>query len=156
MAVTLTYTLPAAPAVAVPSPITQLDLLFGRDLWFDVRQGASANYETTPAGDWKIVEGREALRQAILRRIITDPGEWATLPGYGVGARMYVKARNTRATRDELVERIRGQVLQDPRVESVEAVQVEILPDKVRIGVIVVPLGRTQRNEVVRASVEVT
>ena len=153
------YTIPAAAnsssGVTPQDRASQIDRLFGKDLWFDVRQADGGNYEVTPAGDWKTVSGREALRQAIIRRIITDPGEWATLPDYGVGARMFVKARNTRATRDELTERIRGQLLQDPRIESVETVDVEITAESLRISVKVQPKGRSLRSEAVRASVEI-
>jgi hypothetical protein len=154
------YSFPAAPTsssgVTPQDQATQLDRLYGRDLWFDVRKAAGGNYEITPAGDWKVVAGRECLRQAIVRRIITDPGEWAQLPEYGVGARMFVKGRNTRAARDELAERIRAQLIQDPRIESVETVDIEILADMVRISVKVQPRGRSLKTEAVTASVEVT
>lgn len=152
------YSLPAGAAggVSAKDRATQLDKLFGKDIWFDVTQGGEADYEVTDAGDWKLAEGRVALRQAIIRRIITDPGEWQTLPNYGVGARMFVKAKNTRAARDELSERIRGQLLQDPRIEKVDAVNVEINPDSVRIAVTVTPKGQSIRNSPVRAAVEVS
>ena len=155
MAVTLTYTATAPVATPVPEPIQQQDRLFGRDVWLDVTEGRDADYVVSPAGDWTLAAGREALRQSIIRRIITDPGEWATLPEYGVGARMFVKTRNTQAARDELEERIRAQLLRDRRIESVETVEVEITADKVRIGVVVLPRGRAQENEPVRAAVEV-
>jgi hypothetical protein len=135
---------------------TQLDRLFGRDIWFDVRGAEGANYEVTPAGDWKVAAGEECLRQAIIRRILTDPGEWSTLPEYGVGARMYVKARNTQASRDELSERIRGQLLQDYRIESVDTVEITVSASSLHISVIVTPKGRQLRNRPVRASVEVS
>lgn len=147
---------PGSSGITPQERATQVDRLFGRDIWFDVRKGASANYEVTPAGDWKLVGGKEALRQAIIRRIITDPGEWQALPGYGVGARMFLKARNTRATRDELSERIRGQLLQDPRIERVDDVIVELTAGKLRIAVVVTPKGRSLRSDAVRASVEIT
>jgi hypothetical protein len=55
-----------------------------------------------------------------MRRTITNPGEWKTKPNYGVGARLYVKAKDTPATRSELAARIRSQYLLDQRVESVD------------------------------------
>lgn len=134
---------------------TQRDKLWGRDIWFDVRAGEGADYEVTAAGDWQVAEGREALRQAILRRIITDPGEWATLPDYGVGARAYVKARNTKAARDELTQRIRAQLLRDRRIESVQSVAVESSGGLLRIAVEVIPRGRDLRSDVLRAAVEI-
>jgi len=154
------YTLPSvgagASGITPQERATQVDRLFGRDIWFDVRAGDSADYEITPGGDWKVAAGKVALRQAIIRRIITDPGEWQTLPGYGVGARMFVKSPNTRAVRDELAERIRGQLLQDPRIERVDEVFVEVTADSVRIAVVVTPKGRSLRTDSVRASVEVS
>lgn len=152
------YTLPAGVSggVSAKDRATQQDKLFGRDIWFDVTQGGEADYEVTDAGDWLMASGVVALRQAIIRRIITDPGEWQTLPNYGVGARMFVKSKNTRAARDELAERIRGQLLQDPRVESVDSVDLEINPDNVRIAVVVTPKGQSIRNTPVRAAVEVS
>ena len=154
------WTLPGAEAGASGLTSTeradQVAKLFGRDIWFDLADPDGADYVVTDAGDWKIADGDTALRQAIIRRILTDPGEWATLPEYGVGARMFVKARNTRATRDELSERIRGQLLQDPRIESVEDVYVEITDSTVRIAVAVQPKGRGLEYEAVRAAVEVT
>jgi len=134
----------------------QIDRLRGLDIWFDVVQGDGADYVVTPAGDWKVAEGFVALRQWIIRTIITDPGEWATLPDYGVGARLFVKNRNTASARDELKERIRGQLLRDPRIEDVKEVFVEILSDSVRIAVTVIPTGRELQHEAVRAAVEVS
>lgn len=140
-------------------PATTVDRLLGRDIWYDVTKGIDADYEVTAAGDWAIVEGRAALRQSIIRRIITNPGEWATKPDYGVGARLFVKGKNTRAARQALEERIRGQLAQEARVESVDDVVIDTLPGSdagIRITVVVLPKGRSQRNEPLVASVEVT
>lgn len=135
---------------------SQIDRFFGRDIWFDVRQGREADYVITDAGDWKVASGLVALRQAIIRRIITDPGEWQTLPNYGVGARMFVKAKNTRSARDELAQRIRGQLLQDDRIAAVNSVEVEINPTSVRIAVTITPKGQSLKNQPVRAAVEIS
>lgn len=134
----------------------QVARLFGNDIFFDVSNPGGANTKTSAAGDWILAGGREALRQAIIRRIITNPGEWAALPDYGVGARLFVKSRNTAATRNELEERIRGQVLQDPRVETVDEINVEFITDGLRLSVVITPKGQAARNEPLVASVEVT
>jgi len=135
---------------------SQYDRLWGKDIWLDVRDGA-ANLEVTPSGDWLLASGAVALRQAINRRILTDPGEWATLPNYGVGARSFVKARRTRAAMDELIERIRGQLVQDPRVEDVAGVVIDdATPDQLTISVWILAKGRSRQTEMVRASVEVS
>lgn len=129
--------------------------LFGRDIWFDV-SAEIANYIVTPAGDWLTVEGAEALRQSLLRRIITNPGEWAARPNFGVGARQFVRARNTRATRDELAERVRAQFLSDPRVESVQEITVKQFADGgLFLSAPVRPLGRLRPDDVLGVRLEV-
>lgn len=131
--------------------------LLGYDIWFDIRQGLlRADYEVTPAGDWRFVDGEEALRQALLRRLLTSPGQWAFLPSYGVGAQDFVKARNDRPTRDRLAERIRSQFLQDPRVEAVESVAIEINPESLRIAVRVKAKAQVQTRDTVLVAVEVS
>lgn len=98
----------------------------GRDIWLDVSTAAGADRYVTARGDWKLCDAEVALRQSLLRRLVTNPGEWKTKPGYGVGARMYVKARNTRAVRDELAGRISSQFLEDERVICVDQVVVDL------------------------------
>lgn len=148
---------PSSTAGASAKLKAQRRSLFGKDIWFDVTLGNKANLEVTANGDWATVEGREALRQSLIRRIITNPGEWATLPEFGVGARLYVKKRDTPAMRQELEERIRGQLLRDRRVASVDQVTVERLPEAagLKIFIQVTPTGETQRNQPLTASIEV-
>ncbi len=142
--------------MAISAPPTQRARMWGRDLWLDVRV-EGADLITTPARDFAVVEGEECLRQALIRRIMTNPGEWATLPNYGAGARLYVKARNTRATRDELVERIRAQAALEPRVERVAEVSVEITEDGMglKINLRVVPRGRARPDDTLPITLEV-
>ncbi len=125
---------------------------WGRDLWLKaVGDGGTprADVLTTPAGDLRIAEGREALKQAVIRRIITSPGDWALLPGYGAGARDFIKERNTQANRDELAGRIKAQLLQEPRIERVESVVVSQLEDTqgITINVVIVPKGSTRPED---------
>lgn len=121
---------------------------YGLDIWFDVSKPdatGQAAYIVTPAGDLALASGREALRQSLLRRTITDPGEWQTLPDYGVGARQFVKGKNTAAEQAELTTRVRAQYLRDPRVKSVDLVIVTPLEDGspgLRLSVQVTPAGQ--------------
>lgn len=110
------------------SPLNQAGPLggVGKDIWFNLRQGDGANRHVLPSGDWKLVDGIEALIQSLLRRLLTAPGEWATLPDYGVGARQYVKAKNTAAKRDELAARISAQFMRDYRVAAVQVIVVDM------------------------------
>jgi hypothetical protein len=159
---TYTFTIPSPSggASSLPASDTQaaLDRLWGVDIWFDVNQDVP-NYITTPAGDWLPVEGREALRQSLLRRYITSPGEYAVIPEYGAGARDYVKGRDTRAKRDELADRIRVQSLRDERVEAVQQITIDSLPDQapgIKIYVLVIPKGRVRPDDVLPVVLTVT
>lgn len=116
---------PAGTAGGSAGPGDEVDRFFGRDLWFDISAANGPNLVPNRRGDWLIVSGVEALRQSLIRRFITNPGEWATRPDYGAGARRFIKKRNDAAARAQLAERLRSQALRDPRVASVEAVIVE-------------------------------
>jgi hypothetical protein len=159
---TFTFTIPSplGGAVGTAASDTQaaLDRLWGVDIWFDCNRDVP-NYITTPAGDWLTVEGGEALRQSLIRRYLTSPGEYAQLPEYGAGVRDFVKGRDTRAKRDELADRIRVQSLRDPRVEGVQQVTISDLDDNgspgVRIFVQVVPRGRLRPDDVIDVVLEV-
>src|SRR4051812_16319850 len=72
--------------------------MFGEDIWFDVASATpdiEPDYVITASGDYALATGREALRQSLLRRLITDPDEWPTLDDYGCGALSYLKGKNT-------------------------------------------------------------
>lgn len=141
---------------ATATALAQRDRLWGRDIWLDVTaQGADT--VTTSAGDLALVEERACLRQAVIRRIITAPGDWAALPRYGVGARRWVKRRNSRASRDELVERIRSQLRAEPRIVSVATIAVEVTEDGngLKINVVIIPRGRVRPDETLAIGLEV-
>lgn len=145
------WSIPAFPSanqgVSVEDANKQFNALFGHDIWLDLASGALQR-QVKHDGDWLLVDGIEALRQAIIRRIITNPGEWTTLPDYGVGVRNYVKQKNTRANRDALAARIKDQISQDPRVAEVQDVVVESSEGSMKITVNVTPKARTSSNGV--------
>lgn len=120
-----------------------LKVLFGKDLMFtnDVKVGKHGDYLT-----W---DENEALRQAIYRRLMTAPGEFATRPEYGVGVRNYVKKRMGRAVLDELRQRIEDQLAKEDRIERVIEAKVTAAmfgnSTGVRIYVKVQALGQEQR-----------
>jgi phage baseplate assembly protein W len=135
---------------------------YGSDIWLDVAapdvQLGQARYVTTAAGDWALATGREALRQSLLRRLVTNPGDWQTKPDYGVGARQYGKAKNTSTMRAELESRIRSQFARDPRVHSIELVTIERLDSDapgIKISIIVTPRGRLRSDQQLSVSMEV-
>lgn len=156
-------TTPTASVVPVPGVApADVDTFYGYDIWFDIAapdvQLGEANYVVTPAGDWQAVRGEEALRQSLIRRLVTAPGDWAFLPTYGVGAQQYVKARNVPAARAELEGRIRSQFLADPRVQAVETVLITPLDDGspgIRILVTVTPKGRLRSDKPLPVALEV-
>lgn len=136
--------------------------LYGEDIWYDIAAPdvtlGEADYVVTAAGDLEVVTGREALRQSLLRRYVTNPGEWPTLPEYGAGVRMYVKAKNTPAVRAELESALRAQTMRDPRVQSVTSAVVEQLDDGsdgIKVSVIVVPKGRLRSDRPLPVTIEV-
>lgn len=158
------WTPPDPPNGAVGTPSTdtnaQAALFYGEDIWFDVTQGAIANYVVTAAGDWLSASGLDALKQSLTRRTITNPFEWKTKPNYGVGARLYVKAKDTPAMRAELEARIRSQYLIDKRVESVDEVSFEKIVDQgigpgLRINVRFTPRGRLRTDKPESLTIEV-
>lgn len=146
-----TWPMPDPPngVASVPSSDTnaQASLFYGEDVFFDVAAGLGADYVVTPAGDYLTVEGEAALKQRLLRRTITSPNEWRTRPGYGVGARDYIKAKDSNAMRSELGARIREQYLRERGVESVDQVVIEKVEASgigpgLRINVQYTPRGR--------------
>ncbi|HUS27619.1 MAG TPA: hypothetical protein VMZ53_03900 [Kofleriaceae bacterium] len=161
------FTIPEPPSGYQQTPAseqaTQDARFYGADIWLNVAapdvQLGQARYVTTAAGDWVLVRGREALRQSLMRRLITNPGDWQTKPDYGVGARQYVKAKNTRTVRAELESRIRAQFSRDVRVHSVDLVTLTRLDgDKpgIKISVTVTPRGRLRTDQPLEVSLEVT
>lgn len=159
-----TLPVPSSGSSGVPASEqeSQDALFYGVDIWFDVAAAdpitGQANYVISPAGDFTIVTGREALRQSLIRRTITSPDEWKLLPDYGCGARQYVKAKNTAARRAELETRIRAQYLRDKRVLRVDTATVTPLSDGsagIRISVIVTPRGRLRDDQPLPVLIEV-
>lgn len=151
---TYSYTvtgLGSSPATIQPVPASQIDRLFGRDiLW---KRGEPS---VSPAGDWILVEGEAALSQWVVHCIVTNPGEYATHPNYGVGARAYLRTRDTRASRDELTNRTQSQLVTDPRIDSVEDVVIQRVSDGVlKMAVAILPKGRTRRAGPLLIAVEI-
>ncbi len=162
---TPTWTVPPSPVgyVGVPASdeASQDAIFFGEDIWFDVSapdDTGQADYVVNAAGDWTAVSGLEALRQSLLRRLITSPGEWQTKPDYGCGARQYVKARNSEAVRAELSSRIRAQFAKDSRVHTVDMVVVSQLDDGspgVKISILITPAGRLNSGAPLPVNLEI-
>lgn len=151
----------SASGLPASEQASQDAVFFGEDIWFDVAGDLTGkgegNYVITAGGDLQTATGREALRQSLIRRTITSPEEWPTLPGFGVGAGDYVKAKNTPAVRAELEAKIRTQYLRDPRVESVDLVAVWPLENGpgLKISVNVTPRGRLRTDRPLSVQLEI-
>lgn len=135
------FTVPSSPATVQAKAITRRESVYGKDISYNVRDLKVPNMEVTAAGDWATIAGRECLRQSLIRRLITEPGEWTTNPTYGVGSPAFVKARDSKGNRDALEARIRSQFVQDPRVDSVDSVKIVRGTNSIRFIIRVIPVG---------------
>lgn len=89
-----------------------------------------------PDGDFDWVEGVANLKEALLRRLITQPGSLAHRPDYGVGIKDYQNAVANLDNQRSLAVRIKEQFERDFRVESVEGMRFQVdddTPDKITI-----------------------
>ncbi len=121
--------------IALDEKRTQL----GKDIFFD------GDFHVAAHGDYTLLEGEEALRQAIYRRLLTRPGEYRARPEYGVGVLSFVKKRKTTATLSELRQKIIDQLSIDTRIASVPEVVVEGFDDGIKIAIVVEISGKTLR-----------
>ena len=126
------FTLPPATQLAPPEPPT-----LGRDIAF------SGDLDQTPDGDWRTVEGDQALRQVLLHRLVTGPGEHAFRPDFGAGLRAAAKKAGSRAALESLRQRVLEQLRADDRVRSVPAVSVVSTERGVRVTATVSTSGET-------------
>jgi hypothetical protein len=125
------WTLPGGTSsvpATTPSEDQQLALL-GKDIFFD------GDFRMTPARDFLLIEGVEAMRQAIYRRLLTKPGEYAARPDYGVGVQLWVKRRRSASSKAELVARIKDQLSLDRRIDEVISVVLEDLPNGLQVAI---------------------
>lgn len=137
----LSYSVPSSVASSGTSP-TQQDVdnraLFGQDFYYDVREGTHVDLHVTKAGDWLVVTGVTAMIQSLIRRMITDPGEWVHLPDYGAGLRSFVKQPKNSANLAEMQERCKAQAMRDRRVKSASTT-LELFDGGVKLLLSIVP-----------------
>jgi phage baseplate assembly protein W len=134
-----TTILPSAPAATRPA-FDRRSLLYGKDLWW------KGGLVRSSANDWLTVEGQEALRQSVLRRLCTNPGEWRTRPDYGVGALAMVYEEMTTSRVQLLQSRIRTQLTQDPRIQRVTAAEVA----RTDAGLLVIAVAIESRGQAIQ------
>lgn len=116
--------------------------LFGEDLFFD------DDLQVTSSGDYAIVDGYASLRQAILNRLLTSPGEYAVFPDYGAGLKRWVKKRLNPSEVDALKQIIRDQLAREDRIENIT--DVSVTRDDIgtntglRVAIRAIAIGREQ------------
>jgi hypothetical protein len=76
-------------------------------------------YPVGSDGDYAFDEGLANLRKRIFRRLITRPGAFVSLPGYGVGVPQYGKRLGTVAVRQQVAAESERQIGLEPDVRGV-------------------------------------
>lgn len=77
----------------------------------------------TPSGDIATISGKENLRGALYRRLITVPGSVIHRPNYGVGVALFQNTLARLSKQQELALLVKEQFEQDDRVIQVNGVQ---------------------------------
>jgi len=87
-----------------------------------------------PTGDLAIVDGLEMGRQRVLRRLLTNPGEYLWQPGYGAGLPTYVGLTPAVA---EIAALIGGQMTLEPAVapDPAPVVTVTAIPNGLSVDI---------------------
>ena len=127
---------PSGPAVRQTTGEAERQALLGKDLFFE------GDYSVGQNRDYVLLSGIPALRQAIIHRLITNPGEFKTRPTYGVGVRTFVKKPKTNTNIQLLKRKIEEQLLEEPRVEEVLDIVVETIQDGIKIQVKIRAAGK--------------
>ena len=102
-------------------------LAAGIDLWGEeiLWSAETGDMELAPNGDYQLVTGVAAIRQAIRIRLMTRKGSLPWAPTFGVGIEDYLGNVSTDSARSRLRGEIIDQLLQDPRLDSIEDAGVE-------------------------------
>lgn len=126
-------------ATATPQQVTPADRVraLGRDKKW------SGDREVGHSGDWILVQGDSALKQAIYLCLITVPGEYGYRPEYGAGLLAYIGKPVTEALKDEIKGRIRAALQRLKRIEAVDRISIEA-PDSesLKIHMLIRAVGR--------------
>ena len=85
-----------------------------------------SDFVLTPSGDLDVISGLENLKNALYRRLLTTPGTLIHRPDYGVGIKDFQNSLNSLSNQQKLAMRIRTQFIEDPRVDDVTGVRVNI------------------------------
>ena len=102
-----------------------------QQLLADLYQIWSTDLRPSNTGDALTVTGTDRGQQRILRRLLTNPGDYIFQPDYGAGLPQYVGQNQSHDTLDKIKGTVTGQVLQEAVVAPSPAPVVTItqLPD---------------------------
>jgi hypothetical protein len=108
----------------------------------DLNHYAGGDLSLSPTGSLSTVEGIERGKQRILRRLITNPGDYLFHPEYGAGLGRYVGALTNIP---EIIALIRGQILLEDCVAKKPAPVISVSTDNETFSVTIsytdAPLG---------------
>jgi len=89
----------------------------------------NGDFSNNEKGDIKTISGRDNLTQAIMNRLITTQGSIIHRPEYGVGLKLYQGVISSIDKQRELSLKIKEQLLQDTRIESIDSVKFSQVSD---------------------------
>jgi phage baseplate assembly protein W len=102
----------------------------------------------TASGDLDRISGLANLQIALFHRLVTVPGSHVFRPSYGVGIGAYQNGPMTFAVQQKIASLIVEQFSLDPRVLSVNSVEIDVAddrPDFMTIIVRLTPVGYTEQ-----------
>jgi len=94
--------------------------------------------KTDSGGDLQTISGLDNIKEAILRRIMTEPGTLAHRPNYGIGLKQFQNSPMTIATQQAIAKRLQEQLVTDSRISELLSVSIDSedrTPDKVIIKI---------------------
>ena len=112
----------------------------GRDM---VLPGGVKVVQPTASGDWPLIEGRDSLQAAQIRRAVTAAGEMVHRPLYGGDLPLFVETGADPATLARMAVGIRQNALRDDRVAEVTVTTAEetSAEGRIRVDIEITPRG---------------
>jgi phage baseplate assembly protein W len=92
-------------------PFGDLSLLWGTDL------------EVGPTGDLALATATQAGQQRVLRRLLTNSGDYIWQPGYGAGLASFI---GSPASEPQITAAIRGQIFLETTIATTPAPAIDI------------------------------
>lgn len=101
----------------------------------------------TSAGDWGVVTGPLAARQSVEREAIASPGDMPRRPEWGMGLRNSLMRGTTRDERDRQASAVRRRLNANPRIDSIQTVDVSLRDDLPVQGAVTVTIAAFAAGE---------